>query len=572
MESRKAYSYIRFSSPDQARGDSYRRQRAAAEAYCAAKGLELVDSEEYRFFDKGRSAYKGEHLGDMGQLARFLRHVKDETIPKGSVLIVENLDRLSRAEVWDALSRFLDILNQGIDIYTSSDDTLYTAKIDPQHLILSIFNMSRAHNESSLKADRLGKVWRRKQDDARDFGKALGAACPYWIRYENGVYELIPERVSVVKDIFRLAENGYGHRAIAKKLNEAGIPVFGSNRRNSTGLWGGSSCAKILSNRALIGEYQPTGLEDDGSGLKRMKRGEPVCNFFPVVLSEQEFYSAQSARDSRRVSKSSKQSLDFNVWQGIAKCVKCGGPMHLVNKGGGPKGGKYFRCYVSSKGSCPSKLIRFDVCQVVFKEMLAKINSISLVKNTQSDLNRELNTINSKIGEIQNRQKELKDQILSMGGRIPSMLVSTMAVLEDKLAEYRILQNKLRLDIGEQKITSKDDFFARLDLVSYEGRSRANALVKRLHIVVEMERREDDAVFRIRDAGGFLFSIIYDNDNRISYWGNSMDAHTLITAHGDDIAFLKSLPELAVGESELYDLAREVAGLEKLYKDILSKK
>lgn len=69
-----------------------------------------------------------------------------------------------------------------------------------------------------------------------------------------------------------------------------------------------------------------------------------------------------------------------------------------------------------------------------------------------------------------------------------------------------------------------------------------------------------------------MFSIIYDNDHRISYWGNSLDAHALITAHGDDIAFSKSLPELAVGENELYDLAREVAGLERLYKDILSKK
>jgi hypothetical protein len=146
-----------------------------------------------------------------------------------------------------------------------------------------------------------------------------------------------------------------------------------------------------------------------------------------------------------------------------------------------------------------------------------------------------------------------------------------MTVLEDKLAEHKALQNKILLDIGEQKITSKDDFFARLDLVSYEGRSRANALVKRLRIVVEMERREGDAVFRVRDAGGFLFSIIYDNDNRISYWGNSKESHALITAHGDDIAYLKSLPELAVGENDLFDLAREVAGLEELYKDILLK-
>lgn len=42
----KAYSYIRFSSPEQAKGDSYRRQREAAEAYCQANGLELVASKD----------------------------------------------------------------------------------------------------------------------------------------------------------------------------------------------------------------------------------------------------------------------------------------------------------------------------------------------------------------------------------------------------------------------------------------------------------------------------------------------------------------------------------------------
>lgn len=572
MESRKAYSYIRFSSPDQARGDSYRRQKASAKAYCLANDLELVDSDEYSFFDKGRSAYKGEHLGEMGQLTRFLNYVKEGIIPSGSVLIVESLDRLSRAEVWEALPRFLDILNQGIDVYTSSDKTLYTSKVDAQQLILSIFNMSRAHNESSLKSERVGGAWRQKQEKARDFGKALGAACPYWIQYVNGGYVLIPERVEVIRDIFRLAENGYGHRTIAKKLNSAGIPVFGSIKRNIHGLWSGSSCARILSNRALIGEYQPTGLEDDGSGVKRQKRGEPVQNFFPIVLSEEEFYSAQAARESRKVTRSSKQSQDFNVWQGLAKCAKCGGPMHLVNKGTPPKGGKYLRCYVASKGGCSSKLIKLTVCQVVFKEMLAKINSISLVKNTQADLNRELNVVESKIGEVRSRQQELKEQVLSLGGRLPPLLVSIMSELDEQLVAYKERQERIKVEIGEQKITSKDDFFARLDLVSFEGRARANALAKRLNIVVEMERRENDAVFRVRDIGGFLFSIIYDDSGHIGHWGNSIQAASLITAHGDEIALSKSVPELAVGEHDIFDLAREVAGLEAEYREIQRRK
>lgn len=57
----KVYSYVRFSSDKQAAGDSYRRQMAAAKAFCAESDFELVDSKDYLFFDRGRSAYKGQH-------------------------------------------------------------------------------------------------------------------------------------------------------------------------------------------------------------------------------------------------------------------------------------------------------------------------------------------------------------------------------------------------------------------------------------------------------------------------------------------------------------------------------
>lgn len=132
----KAYSYIRFSTPEQANGDSYRRQRAAAETYCTQNGLELVRSEDYFFFDSGRSAYKGKHLDDTGQLARFLSYVKDGTIEPGSLLIVESLDRLSREHVREALPRFLDILNNDIQIYTAADNKLYTKDYNDVDLIV----------------------------------------------------------------------------------------------------------------------------------------------------------------------------------------------------------------------------------------------------------------------------------------------------------------------------------------------------------------------------------------------------------------------------------------------------
>lgn len=480
----KAYSYIRFSSPEQAKGDSYRRQRESAEQYCNANGMELVSSRDYLFFDKGRSAFRAKHLDDTGELARFLGYVEDGTVPTGSTLIVESLDRLSRERVKDALPRFLDLLNKGIKVYTSADGKLYTEDYNELDLIISIVHMSRAHNESNLKGQRVSKAWKQKQTLARTEKKPLGRACPYWLEFNNGEYHPLPERVEVVKRIFQLACDGYGHRAIAKILNEESVPVFGSLKRNLTGKWGSSSTGKILSNKALLGEYQPTGLVD---GLRQLV-GEPVKDFFPAVVSEEEYYAAQAARVSRNVSKATKPSKSFNVWQGIAKCGLCKGPLHLVNKGKPPKGGKYLRCYNNAKGVCPSKQFRLDRSEVVFKELLAKVDSLSLVQNSQGQLQRNVQVLDGKIAEVQSRLGELKEQVASVG-KLPSFLVQTMVDLEDSLEDWQRQREQLKTDLSREKILSKTDFFQRLDLVSFQGRARANGLLKGLDITVTLSRR-----------------------------------------------------------------------------------
>ena len=61
-----------------------------------------------------KSAFKGKHVQVGTALARLLQDVVDGKIPKGSVIIVESLDRLGRETVPVALERILGILRHGI--------------------------------------------------------------------------------------------------------------------------------------------------------------------------------------------------------------------------------------------------------------------------------------------------------------------------------------------------------------------------------------------------------------------------------------------------------------------------
>src|SRR5262245_41146301 len=101
-----AYSYQRFSTTEQGEGDSLRRQTELRDAWIRRSGVVLDTSITLR--DEGKSAFTGAHRTnpDRHALAAFLELVKTNRIPRGSFLIVESLDRLSREHIQPALILF----------------------------------------------------------------------------------------------------------------------------------------------------------------------------------------------------------------------------------------------------------------------------------------------------------------------------------------------------------------------------------------------------------------------------------------------------------------------------------
>src|SRR4051794_29842974 len=112
-----AYSYIRFSHPDQRRGNSLRRQLNRSRAFSTRRGLDLDDS----IRDFARSAFHNRHTVT-GNLGGFLALVREGRIEAGSYLLIESFDRLSRDEFWPAFDLIRDILRARIIIVTLPDD------------------------------------------------------------------------------------------------------------------------------------------------------------------------------------------------------------------------------------------------------------------------------------------------------------------------------------------------------------------------------------------------------------------------------------------------------------------
>lgn len=343
----KAYSYIRFSTPSQSGGDSFRRQTELAREYANEHGLELAD---LKFKDLGRSAFRGSNA-KIGELNDFLMAVKTGSVAPGSYLLVEALDRLSRAAPSQAQRLLLDIIDAGIVVVTLMDRRVYdkaTVDRDPFALMDSIMKLYAAHEESKKKADRFEKLFsgRRKRGDP-----IIGFRGPGWVkkREDKLGWELIPEKAESVRKLFEATLAGHGGIAIAKMANSEKWAPFG----NAGTSWHQGSLSKVLKNRACIGEYQPMKMEDG----KLVPVGLPIPNYFPAVVDVETFNRVQSTLAQRFRIPRRRDEQCRNIFAGLLICGTCGATLALkIGKASEHYLSRYYSCADRARGltQCPS--------------------------------------------------------------------------------------------------------------------------------------------------------------------------------------------------------------------------
>jgi DNA invertase Pin-like site-specific DNA recombinase len=223
----KAYSYQRFSSTKQKEGDTLRRQTAAAERFCMIHGLTLMDT----FTDEGVSGFRGKNFSNESALSEFLKLVEKGTVERGSCLVVENMDRLSRQSILPCMSKFIDIINSGVSVGVISQNRILDVKSiteNPMELMLVLVEFARANNESETKSQRAKSVIARKIELARTGEKVwFGVQKPSWIiGLKDGRFVQDEKKVKLVQSIFARYLAGHSCSHIAATLNQAKTPTL----------------------------------------------------------------------------------------------------------------------------------------------------------------------------------------------------------------------------------------------------------------------------------------------------------------------------------------------------------
>ena len=474
------------------KGDSLRRQLELSDKYTKDNNLVLDDKLNLR--DLGVSAYSGANI-EKGALGEFIRAIKEGIVEKGSYLLVESLDRISRKNVHEALRQFLNILDCGVTVVTLADGMKYEPnKIKTEELIISIFIMSRAHEESATKSKRLNSAWTQKRINSPN--KKLTSMCPAWMSLDKGSnsFVLDLERVEVIKNIFQWTIDGFGTNLVISKLEKLGVKPWGLTEKRKAKEWYPSYIQKILNNPAVIGEYHPR--------VSRGKnQGEVYYDYYPRIVSDEIFYKANKARKTRASNGGGRKgdtfsnlfsklafcgySLDSDL--GIHRCLGNNQVMRFINKGNKSLI-KYLQCSRIKDGhsGCDEckRMWRYDHFELSFLTHVKEVDSSILffsnndIKKERVDLENKIETLNGKISFIDKGIDNIKKAINEVD-QIPKFMIDQGNILEDQrdILIKELLECKESILIKNGEHLKSDDQFRQLhDLINLMGEKTGDEL------------------------------------------------------------------------------------------------
>lgn len=425
---KKAYPYIRFSTKEQEHGDSERRQRELIEdAKSWVENLGYTLDHSLNLIDKGKSAFNGTHRTE-GALGRFLKGVAMKEIKRGSMLIVESFDRLSRENPEDAMMQFMNLKKDGIKIGILSNRKVYEPDQPWTELFYPLVEAGRAHEESKRKSERLKAANQQKRETRDKKHRA-----PAWLKSSKDKrrftdFEVASPKVyETFEKIFTWKREGVGSESIAKRLN-TDKSSWKPPRRDKDGNWYDTNwrksyIQKILSDRAVLGEYWPHRLvRGNGTVHREPVEGGPIKDYYPSIIENEQFDEVQrviSRNKEKPGQGGGRKGLNRNLFTSIARCGLCGGPMHYEGKGQPPRGYPRLRCRNSrekvpnpqtNKPLCNAKAVRYDELETIIFRDLEELDFDKFMPEP-AEITKQINVLQKAIDAREHRFKEVEREI-----------------------------------------------------------------------------------------------------------------------------------------------------------------
>jgi hypothetical protein len=436
----RVYSYIRFSTPQQEWGRSEQRQLDEAEKWAAANSCTI---DPMRMADKGYSAFRGEHRKN-GTLGVFLRLVEKGEVPRGSVLLVENVDRLGREGAHRTIRHVIfPLFDFDITIQTLGDDPrTYNEDTIENEISELVGELKRAWRESKRKQEMRKDSWANTRNKLQNKERANTGQLPAWLQRVDGEIVEIPDAAKVLNQIYDLRLKPWTIGQIVRYLNENAtrLKLWQPGTRG----WTDDYVRKILRTPAVCGVYQAHERIGGKYGKRVPIAGAEYANHYPEVVPKSKYFAVRDLAKNDRGT-GGRPNLDKNVLVKLARCAYCGGKMYYKSsvrptlycytgkwkKGCKPRQIRYDECFALVFDNCrnldPSRILpgeqeRRAECRELYQAIASAKGKHDDLVARRTVLDKQLEVaLTPEIGlRIQKRMKELDDEIKIAAAEVES--------------------------------------------------------------------------------------------------------------------------------------------------------
>jgi len=426
-----------------------RRQVTMAARYAKQHGLAL--DTELNLRDLGVSAFRGDNAA-AGALGAFLRAIRDGLVSKGSLLLVESLDRVSRQTARKAVRILEEIIEAGVTVVTLTDGKRWTEdSLDGADFLLAILLFMRGNEESATKSRRLKEAWIGKRERAGGC-ELITTRVPAWLSADgsaakdarNAKLTLIPERAELIRRMFKMFLDGIGKKAIAAGLNAERVPTWGAGKgRTPAKYWHGSYVFKILTNPAVTGVFTPH-VEEHDTGRRVRQPQKPIPGYYPRVIEDETFQRVQTLVSARK--DTVRRSHVASIVAGLARCPKCGGTMTRVMKGSDSRkaGRPKLICVKAKAGAgCTYHAVSLSDVEHAFVSHAPLLRNPPIVENTLAE-------------EIDGADEELYRVGKQIAALVDAIERKPSPALSQRLAEREAQAAKVKADLNRLRERSAE--------------------------------------------------------------------------------------------------------------------
>ena len=380
MENINIAAYTRISVDTELDKDntSIENQKAIIGEYCK---LHFPTGTVDYYEDRDHSGYTFEQRPGYMKLRPLLMSRKYD------ILIIKDLSRFSR-RTGRGLAEFEDLIETGIRIIAIGDGVDFPINDDWMKIKLYFFVNEMPVTDASKKVT---AVIQNRQSK----GEWI-CSVPYGYVIRNakkGIFEIDEPAAAIVREVFRLYNEGMGYKKIANYLTDKHIPTprmrekeLIEQRGEESDLkpreaWSIISIQKMLSNDFYIGtlrQHKWHREKINGADVRTDESEHIVFeNHHPAIVTYSDFAMTQELLRQRTSGSYRGVKKYDNMYTGVLFCGDCGSPMFSRSR---PELKPAYICGMYQKhgtSACTSHHIRTDVLDEILKTYIKKVRANS---------------------------------------------------------------------------------------------------------------------------------------------------------------------------------------------------